>query len=98
MVLLFFPGSEDLAVELVDPAVQPIKRLDGSREVDCHTQVAQPAETGRDVEGDVIVRRAAGKPRPRPVAQLLLGELLQQPGGFVVQPIVVEENAHILPT
>ena len=58
--------------------------------------MAQAAETGGDVEGDEVIAAAAGEPRPLPVGELHLGELLEGAVDFVVHPVVLEEHADIL--
>ena len=55
----------------------------------------QATEAGRDVQRDVLVGRSTGEPRPRAIGELLFGELAEQPGGFVVQPVVVEQDADV---
>ena len=57
----------------------------------------QPAETGGDVERDVLAPVAAGEPRPRAVLVLSVGQLLHHSGCFLVETVVVEENADIPP-
>ena len=97
VIVVLVAVAEDLAVDLVDPAVQPGQRLEGRLHVELHAQVPQAAETGGDVERDVIVRRAAGEPRPGPVLILAFGQFLQRPGRLVVEPVVLEEDAHVPP-
>ena len=55
---------KDLAVDGVDPVVETVERFDRAGVIDVHAQMPHAAETGRDVEGDVIVGRPAGKPWP----------------------------------
>ncbi len=60
----------DALIMLVHPAVQPVQRAQGRLDADVRLEVAQAAEAGGDVEGDVVVAGAAGEPRPRAVREL----------------------------
>jgi hypothetical protein len=57
--------------------------------------MAQPAESGCDVERDIIVALPAGKPRPRAVAQLHLSQFAQRRFGFAVEAIIIEKDADV---
>ena len=65
----------DVAVDLVDPAIEMRERFHRCRRVDLHAEMPHPSESGRDVERDVFACRSAGEPWPRAVAALLLREL-----------------------
>ena len=95
MIVVLVIVRKNLAVDFVDPAVEPVERFHRRRRVELHAQMPQAAEAGRDVERHVVVRRPAGEPGPCAVAELLVGQFLQQPGRFVVQAVVVEQNADV---
>src|SRR5262245_32421047 len=94
MVLVASVGWNVL-VDLSDPRIQPLERLDRRRHVYLHSQVPQSAETRRDIQRDVIVGWTAGEPRPAAVGILLIGNLLLQARRFVVESVIVEEDADI---
>src|SRR5262249_9697571 len=72
-----------------------LEGTDSGRDRNIHTQAAKPTKTCGDVQSDVIVASATGEPRPRAVIELHFGELLQGPFGFVVEPIIIEEDANV---
>src|ERR1051325_1056640 len=53
------------------------------------------AKTSHDVERDIVVAAAAREPGPEAIRELHLGELFESALGFVVEAIVIKENAHI---
>ena len=57
----------------------------------------EPAKTGGDVEGDVIVAATAGEPGPRAVGQLHLRKLPQRVFRFVIEAVVIEQNPDVAP-
>ena len=89
-VVLRFRPFLYLAVVFVHPVVQPVQRADGWLDVEVCAKVTEPAKTGGDVEGNVIVAAPAGEPGPRTVGQLQLGKLPQRVFRFVIQPVVIE--------
>ena len=87
---------DDALVPLLDPAVEPAKRLD--RLADRHAldaEMTQPRKAGRDVKRDVIIASAAGHPRPAAVGVLRAGKLLEQALGLGVEPVFVEQNTDV---
>ncbi len=85
----------DLAVAALHPRVERAERLHRGRHVDLDTEVPQPAEAGHDVERYVLVSPTAGEPRPEPAIELLVCQLLERGGGLRVEPVGVEEQAHV---
>ena len=87
---------DDALVPLLDPAVEPAKRLD--RLDDRHAldaEMTQPRKAGRDVKRDVVVTAAAGHPRPAAVGVLSAAKLLEQALGLGVEPVFVEQNTDV---
>src|SRR5882762_5567431 len=50
-----FGHSQNFAVMLIHPGVEPVERFDRGSDVDVDTEIPQTAKTGRDVKRDVIV-------------------------------------------
>src|ERR1041385_5485705 len=86
---------ENIAIDLIDPAVEAIERAESGIDWHADIQMAQAAKSGRYIKCDVIVSMPAGKPRPRTVRKLHFGELLQRASHFGIQAIVLKENPDI---
>src|ERR1051326_3425465 len=90
-------GFLNLAVLFLHPVIEPVQGADRRVQRDIHTEVTQAAETGGDVEGNVVIAGPAREPRPGTVGQLHAGEFLQGGGPFVIEPVVVKEGSDIPP-
>ena len=97
MTVLLVTAREDFAVDFVEPVVEPIQRANRRVNFHIHAQVPEPAKTGGDVEGDVIVAATAGEPGPRAVGQLHLRKLPQRVFRFVIEAVVIEQNPDVAP-
>ena len=95
MIVLFLSMFENVPVGLVNPIVQTVERLNGQGRIDIHPKMTQPAKTGGNVEGDVVIPPASREPGPGSVRQLHLLELLESPAFLVIETVVIKENAHI---
>ncbi len=93
------PGLRHILLNTVvvfaHPVVQVRQGTERRGQVHIRVEVPQAAETRDDVQGDVIVAVAAGKPGPASVLELHLGQLLEQGRRLVVQPVGVEQDAHV---
>ena len=96
VVGVFVSVLEDVAVGVVDPAVKLLQGFYGGFEVEAlEPEVTETAETGGDIESDVVASAAACKPGPGAVGQLHVRELAHGSCGLRIKPVVVEKDADL---
>ncbi len=85
-----FGALLDFGVLLCHRRIEAIEGAGEAGKRDVHAEVAQAAKAGDDVEGDVIVGAAAGKPGPGAAGDAHVFQLAQEALGFEIEAIGVK--------
>src|SRR6266850_4401815 len=85
----------DILIVLSHPCIETLERAKRRLDLNIHAEMAKAAKAGGDVQGNIVIAAATEEPGPKTVRKLHLNQLFERAFGFVIEPIIVEQDADI---